>query len=670
MLGLGAPGELDLGEIPAGVKPTPGGGIIPIWTLDHDTLLGNPTNAVALAREVPLGAGLQFVQGALVSSAPPGPPGPPGPGATPAGNSGDIQFNNSGAFGADNKLYWDNVNNRLGLSTTSPQALLHAAGDIWITGGAAGLRLENTNTGGLAYFLQAQLSGLSNAGFEIYDVAAGARRFGIDNLGRVGILTSLAVGKDTPQFTLDVSGTGAFSGNVGIGTTPTSNALTIHVPGGINRGIDITQAGASSFDTAPNLFYYNQILVNGDQVSSSLPGFAGGLWTYALNVEMHTGGPNSNTSKSAFVTNLHKDIDSPGACDHASAYFNMYGNANAGPAGSSTLASAAFGLGVLPGANNYNWVGIAELDAFLFGGSANWRFGLNAADGRADGSPVPPSGDFAYGVSSVSSGWQKGLNFTTLNGPQPVATNGTLIGSEAFTANIGVDFHLANLAYFLIGPNNTFYVTGAGVAVSNGTALTSDATLKSDIQDVSYGLDDLMQIRVREASIFPDPIIRPTIVAQELQPVIPEAVIERPDGKLAIDYSMSLLSVTIKSIQDLAKRVATLEGPQSDIGKAPLVRRQIRKTDQRPVSSKHPELRDGEIFIGNVSRATRYLIKRKQLGHAFADERFGEVAYDHNNNIMAHLKPAFIPMTTAQKTGRKIDMQNMTWAAEEARTGR
>jgi hypothetical protein len=39
-------------------------------------------------------------------------------GGTPAGTTGQIQFNNAGSFGADSGLFWDNTNKRLGIGAT------------------------------------------------------------------------------------------------------------------------------------------------------------------------------------------------------------------------------------------------------------------------------------------------------------------------------------------------------------------------------------------------------------------------------------------------------------------------------------------------------------------------------------------------------------------------
>jgi hypothetical protein len=48
---------------------------------------------------------------------------PSGGGGTPAGSNGEIQFNNSGAFGADSGLVWNNTNKRLGVGATPATTL-------------------------------------------------------------------------------------------------------------------------------------------------------------------------------------------------------------------------------------------------------------------------------------------------------------------------------------------------------------------------------------------------------------------------------------------------------------------------------------------------------------------------------------------------------------------
>jgi len=51
-------------------------------------------------------------------------------GATPAGSTGYIQFNDNGNLGADSNLFWDNTNKYLGVGTANPGAKLEVNGNI------------------------------------------------------------------------------------------------------------------------------------------------------------------------------------------------------------------------------------------------------------------------------------------------------------------------------------------------------------------------------------------------------------------------------------------------------------------------------------------------------------------------------------------------------------
>jgi hypothetical protein len=64
--------------------------------------------------------------------------------ASPAGSNTQIQFNDSGAFGADSLFNWDNTNKRLGLGETTLTARVHIKGE-GATSGTTSLLVQNSD---------------------------------------------------------------------------------------------------------------------------------------------------------------------------------------------------------------------------------------------------------------------------------------------------------------------------------------------------------------------------------------------------------------------------------------------------------------------------------------------------------------------------------------------
>lgn len=53
--------------------------------------------------------------------------------ASPAGSDGQVQYNNGGSFGGASSLYYDDVNNRVGIGTASPGTPLEVSGNVTAT---------------------------------------------------------------------------------------------------------------------------------------------------------------------------------------------------------------------------------------------------------------------------------------------------------------------------------------------------------------------------------------------------------------------------------------------------------------------------------------------------------------------------------------------------------
>ena len=111
------------------------------------TLMGR-TSAGEVA-SVTLGTNLSFSGNTLNAT---------GGGGSPAGSTGQVQYNNAGAFGASSNLFWDNTNSRLGVGTSTPSAPISASNSGDSTSGAIFFRGTNTGSTNGAF------AALENAG--------------------------------------------------------------------------------------------------------------------------------------------------------------------------------------------------------------------------------------------------------------------------------------------------------------------------------------------------------------------------------------------------------------------------------------------------------------------------------------------------------------------------
>tara|TARA_B100001248_G_scaffold261334_1_gene252157 strand:+ start:14072 stop:18967 length:4896 start_codon:yes stop_codon:yes gene_type:complete len=116
------------------------------------------------------------------------------------------------------------------------------------------------------------------------------------------------------------------------------------------------------------------------------------------------------------------------------------------------------------------------------------------------------------------------------------------------------------------GANATFAgslgVNGTITATNDITAFgsLSDITLKENIQPIENALDKVSKIRGVTFNYIDTPDKRvPGVIAQELQEVLPEAVYETENGKLAVRYD-NTIALLLEAIKELKKEVEELKG--------------------------------------------------------------------------------------------------------------
>ena len=120
---------------------------------------------------------------------------------TPSGSTGYVQFNNAGSFGSDADFFWDNVNKRLGIGTTTPSTHLD------IHAGANNIATFN-RTGAGSSFAQFSQGGTNRwrigydntaGSYVIYDVVNATNRVVVTNTGEFDLQ-----GNKLQNFSADV----------------------------------------------------------------------------------------------------------------------------------------------------------------------------------------------------------------------------------------------------------------------------------------------------------------------------------------------------------------------------------------------------------------------------------------------------------------------------------
>lgn len=134
---------------------------------------------------------------------------------TPAGSTGELQWNDNGAFGAESNLFWDQSNNYLGIGTSIPTSHLEVTG--FTLGGASGANNLLRVVGTLAAVNTATARGVAidvtSAGSSAQNIEALALDLGAGYTG--GSITS---GLACSNFVAG-TGTGSWtisSGNFGV----------------------------------------------------------------------------------------------------------------------------------------------------------------------------------------------------------------------------------------------------------------------------------------------------------------------------------------------------------------------------------------------------------------------------------------------------------------------
>jgi hypothetical protein len=318
--------------------------------------------------------------------------------------------------------------------------------------------------GGTATFA---LGGLSGNALALYSNST--RRMFFDTSGHVGIGTS------TPAYTLDVAGTGRFTGAVNFGTPVTfasgqtfpipaggvtnamlaNSSLTVTAGSGLSGGGSISLGGTTTLSLNPN-------------VSGSTAAFSGSTSPVVSGTNTSSGsfGQLAATNGTTGDTGVYGNGSTFGVVGFSSAGPGVYGtsNSSSGVLGLSMASGGYAVLGQSSGSQGYGILGTGEQAGVRGENNFYESYGQLGTYVTVDESPTGVYGNggsyaASYGVYGTSS------NYIGVYGIGPtygVYSNGPL-GSEAYT---GSDVALADNRvvelYAMQSPENWFEDFGSG----------------------------------------------------------------------------------------------------------------------------------------------------------------------------------------------------------------
>ncbi len=475
----------------------------------------------------------------------------------------EVMSHQKEAFGSATPLFVDQTNNRLGISTLSPNNKLDVNGGIVCSPNTDGkntfelstsavdegrLRIKNVDTttvqiraGGLSYFNGGNVAIGSTSASTVLDVEGAGVPLTINS-------------NNSNQYKIQLLDAGTVRSYLGASST----ASFVVANSSVSEAMRITSGGLVAIgNSTPDSFNANakNLVVGTGSGSNGISIFAG------------------NTSDSAiFFADNGSTATGQINYKHADNAFTFH--TNSGTERMRIDSSGNVGIGVTPTqklhvSGNAIVTGIARLGdgsasspAYQFVSDTNTGMFGNGSDmigfstGGSERMRVNASGHINIGQSSTNIPGQ---------GNSQAGTSLRSVGDAYFSRdgdlalNVNRNGSDGKVVSFRRGGTE-----GGSISVTTTSATlasSSDARLKSNIEDSASASDKIDAIQVRqfdwnETGNHQDY----GLIAQELQPIEPLAVVGSPDSDemMGIDAS-KLIPMLIKEIQELRSRVATLE---------------------------------------------------------------------------------------------------------------
>jgi hypothetical protein len=444
---------------------------------------------------------------------------------------GSILFlDTAGDLNTSPDLFWDNVNGRIGIGTTAPDAQLDIA-----TNSTTRSRIVLSTAVG-SYFLNT-FGGASTNKFSIGRISPAVDDFVLHN-GNVGM------GATAPTVNLQVD-----QPSTGVGTVSTpGNSTTLTGVGTQFRntfkvGDTITVAGETSRTIAT---------ITSNTVLDTTVAFSA---TPRVDVAYTLTGGNrfsvlGNGNVGIGTTTLNQKLEVADVArftipTHPNSYTDIRGGESINIYRSSTEGVGDPGLYIH---SNQDQVSFMAWDDELIRG-------------------------LQLGVSSVAPGVEKISIYSGTTIGRNYIAHVPPVGGLLVQGNVGIGTTTPNQGIVEVKGGTVCVDTNSDDDASSCITTESDRRIKNIIGDTEYGIDDLMDVQVYDFSYITDPLSRTRtgVIAQELYDIFPDVVEKGDNGETlsddsivwTVDYSR-LSPMIIRAVQDLHIQLQSIENSFSE----------------------------------------------------------------------------------------------------------
>jgi hypothetical protein len=174
-----------------------------------------------------------------------------------------------------------------------------------------------------------------------------------------------------------------------------------------------------------------------------------------------------------------------------------------------------------------------------------------------------PSGDWDNWINVMGNSWASNYGFQIQHQFHGESfnvrrvTNGTFYGWRAIITNANWTSYIPNNGY--ANAMNQYTRTSDSPTFADVT-ISSDSRLKEDIETIDNALqtvESLRGVQFKLKNALTDRL-RTGVIAQEIEQVLPDAVVDGVDGYKKVSYN-DLIGVLIEAIKELSEKVKNLE---------------------------------------------------------------------------------------------------------------